>query len=156
MLVDVTEEMEAVREETFGPTLSMMKFAGVDEAIERANHSPYGLNAYVYTRDRAEGRRVAERLEAGTVMINETLFTHACPEVPWQGVKKSGMGRVHSDEGLRDLCIGYHVNEEVVPTVKWSPFWQPYGHQMYRTLIGAAKAINRRALRRRPTPRGSF
>ena len=84
---------------------------------------------------------LAERLEAGTVMINETLFTHACPETPWGGVKKSGIGRVHSDDGLRDLCIPYHVNEETIPTAKWSPFWQPYNHKMYRALLGAARAL---------------
>ncbi len=89
---------------------------------------------------------MAERLEAGTVMVNETMFTHACPETPWQGVKKSGTGRVHSDEGLRDLCIGYHVNEEVVPTMKWSPFWQPYSHAMVRSLLSAARALDHSGL----------
>ena len=143
VMVDVNDKMEAVSEETFGPTLPIMKCATVEEMIERANHSPYGLNAYVYTRDKEQARRVAERLEAGTVMVNETLFTHACPETPWQGVKQSGMGRVHSDDGLRDLCIAYHVNEETVPTMKWSPFWQPYSHSMYKMLLGAARALGR-------------
>ncbi len=134
--------MECVKEETFGPTLPIMKVHTVEEAIEAANRSMYGLNAYVYGKDPKETRRVAERLEAGTVMINETLITHGAPETPWQGVKKSGVGRVHSDDGLRDLCVGYHVNEEVVPTPKWSPFWQPYSHKMYRTLIHAARMMN--------------
>jgi succinate-semialdehyde dehydrogenase/glutarate-semialdehyde dehydrogenase len=141
VLVDTTDDMEAVREETFGPTLPIMKYRSVEEAIERANDSIYGLDAYVYGRDRDETRRVAERLEAGTVMVNETLITHGAPETPWGGVKKSGIGRVHSDQGLRELCVGYHVNEEVLP-VKWSPFWQPYSHRMYRALLGAARALN--------------
>jgi succinate-semialdehyde dehydrogenase/glutarate-semialdehyde dehydrogenase len=156
VLVDVNDQMEAVREETFGPTLPIMKFSSTEDAIERCNDSIYGLNAYVYTRDRHEARRVAERLEAGTVMVNETLFTHACPETPWQGVKKSGIGRVHSDEGLKDLCIGYHVNEEVLPTAKWSPFWQPFSHQMYRTLIGAAKAISHSGISAKATGAWEF
>jgi succinate-semialdehyde dehydrogenase/glutarate-semialdehyde dehydrogenase len=142
VLVDVHDEMEAVREETFGPTLPIMRYRSVEEAIERANNSIYGLDAYVYGRDRDEMKRVAERLEAGTVMVNETLFTHACPETPWGGVKLSGVGRVHSDDGMRDLCIPYHVNEEVLPTAKWSPFWQPYSQKMYRALLGAARALN--------------
>ncbi len=156
VLVDCNDEMDVVREETFGPTLPIMKFSSTEEAIERANRSIYGLDAYVYSRDKKEARRVAERLEAGTVMVNETLFTHACPETPWQGVKKSGIGRVHSDDGLRDLCIGYHVNEEVLPTPKWNPFWQPYGHQMYRTLIGAARAIDRTGLSAKATAAWDF
>lgn len=151
VLVDVNEEMEAIREETFGPTLPIMRYSKVDEAIERANACEYGLDAYVYTRDKHEARRVAERLEAGTVMINETLITHACPETPWFGVKKSGIGRVHSDDGLRDLCIGYHVNEEVVPTLKWSPFWQPYSHKMYKAIAGAARTLNRSGLQPKAT-----
>lgn len=142
VLVDVTEEMECIREETFGPTLPILKYQTVEEAIERANNSPYGLDAYVYGRDKEKTRHVAERLEAGTVMINETLVTHACPETPWGGVKESGVGRVHSDQGLRDLCVAYHVNEEVVPTMKWSPFWQPYSHKMYKALLGAARLLN--------------
>lgn len=142
VLVNVDHSMEAVYEETFGPTLPIMSYKTIDEAIERANDSPYGLDAYVYTQDSKQGRRVAERLHAGTVMINETLLTHACPETPWGGVKKSGIGRVHSDDGLRDLCVAYHVNEEVVPTMKWSPFWQPYSHKMYKTILGAARILN--------------
>ena len=87
-------------------------------------------------------RRVAEQLKAGTVMINETLITHAAPETPWGGVKESGVGRIHSDDGLRDLCISYHVNEEAVSNINWSPFWQPYSHKMYKTLIDAARVMN--------------
>ncbi len=142
VLVDVNEEMECIYEETFGPTLPIMKYRDVEDAIARANDSPYGLDAYVYSSDKVQARRVAERLEAGTVMVNETLITHACPETPWGGVKMSGVGRVHSDDGMRDLCIPYHVNEEVLPTMKWSPFWQPYSHQMFKTVLGAARSIN--------------
>ena len=142
VLVDVDHEMECVYEETFGPTLPIMKYGSRDEAVDKANDSPYGLSAYVYSSNPEEARRVAERLDAGTVMINETLITHGCPETPWGGVKKSGIGRVHSDEGLRELCNKYHVNEEALPTMKWSPFWQPYSHSMYKTLLGAAKTLN--------------
>jgi len=146
VLVDVREDMACWRDETFGPTLPIVKYREVEEAIERANNSPFGLDAYVYGRDAAECRRVAERLEAGTVMVNETLITHACPETPWGGVKQSGVGHVHSDDGLRDLCVPYHVNEEVLPTPKWSPFWQPYSHRMLHTLIDAARALNHSSL----------
>jgi acyl-CoA reductase-like NAD-dependent aldehyde dehydrogenase len=141
VMVDVDDEFEAVKDETFGPTLPIMSYRSVDDAIARANNSPFGLNAYVYGKCKDEMRRVAEQLEAGTVMTNETLFTHACPETPWGGVKMSGVGRVHSDDGLKDLCIAYHVNEEVLPTMKWSPFWQPYSNKMYKALIGAARML---------------
>jgi succinate-semialdehyde dehydrogenase/glutarate-semialdehyde dehydrogenase len=142
VLSDVADEMEIAREETFGPVLSFMSYRTEEEAVVRANGSPYGLNAYVYGRDRSRARRVAEQLEAGTVMINETLITHGCPETPWGGVKQSGIGRVHADDGLRDLCETYHVNEECLRLPSWSPFWQPYSHKMYRTLLSAARALD--------------
>ena len=151
VLVDVNDDMECVREETFGPTLPIMRYTDISDAVERANRSEYGLNAYVYTRDRVAGRGVAERLEAGTVMINECLITHAAPETPWSGVKMSGMGRVHSDDGMRDLCVARHVNEETLPTMKWSPFWQPYSHHMFDTLLGAARALYRSGVSGRAT-----
>ncbi|OIP30399.1 MAG: hypothetical protein AUK47_25200 [Deltaproteobacteria bacterium CG2_30_63_29] len=142
VLINVTPDMECHREETFGPTLPILKVKSVEQAIALANDSPYGLDAYVYSSDKARARQVAERLEVGTVMINETLITHAMPETPWGGVKQSGVGRVHSDQGLRDLCVSYHVNEEVLPTMKWSPFWQPYSHAMFDAVLGAARTIN--------------
>jgi len=141
VLVDVDDGMEIAREETFGPTLPIMRYATVDEAVRRANRSVYGLDAYVYGRDRALTAQVARQLDAGTVMVNETLITHACPETPWGGVKQSGVGRVHSDDGLRELCAQVHVNDEAIRAPGWSPFWQPYSHGMYRALVGAARTL---------------
>jgi succinate-semialdehyde dehydrogenase/glutarate-semialdehyde dehydrogenase len=146
ILTNVTEDMEAVREETFGPLLPIMKVPSDEEAIRLANDSIYGLSAYVFTGDSSKGRRIAEQLEAGTVMVNETLLTHAFPETPWQGFKASGMGRVHSDEGLRDLCLACHVNYDTMPIPKllWDMFWvwHPYGpektsrfHSLYGLLF---------------------
>jgi succinate-semialdehyde dehydrogenase/glutarate-semialdehyde dehydrogenase len=142
VLVNVKDDMEVMKEETFGPTLPITKYSEIDEVINRANDSPYGLDAYVYGTNSRTTKYIAERLQAGTVMINETLITHACPETPWGGVKESGVGRVHSDDGLRDLCIAYHVNDEAIPKINWSPFWQPYSHKMYRALIDAARMLN--------------
>ncbi|MBI5537444.1 MAG: aldehyde dehydrogenase family protein [Deltaproteobacteria bacterium] len=142
VLVDATDEMDVVKDESFGPVLPILAFDTEDEAIRRANNSIYGLTACVYSKNRERARRIAEQLETGTVMINETMFTHACPETPWGGVKESGVGRVHSDQGLRDLCESYHVNEESIalPT-STSPFWQPYSHKKYRSVLRAAQAV---------------
>lgn len=145
VLVDVDDRMPVVAEETFGPVLPILRYESLDEAVARANDSMYGLNAYVYTADAAAGRAVAARLEAGTVMINETLLTHAAPETPWGGVKASGVGRVHSDDGLRHLCVTAHVNEPVGVAQLRSPFWQPYSHQAYRALLSAAKTLKHSA-----------
>lgn len=150
VLTDVDESMPCLAEETFGPTLPLLKYKTEAEAIRRANDSVFGLDAYVFTTDRARGRAIAEQLEAGTVMVNEVLFTHALPETPWGGVKESGIGRVHSDDGLRDLCECTHINEErVVLPLQSSPFWHPYSDEMYQRILGAARLVLRKGVRQR-------
>jgi succinate-semialdehyde dehydrogenase/glutarate-semialdehyde dehydrogenase len=139
VIVDVTDRMDVMREESFGPLLPIMKVESEEEAIARANDSRYGLSAYVFTGDRMKGRRIAESLEAGTVMVNDTLMTHGFPETPWGGVKESGVGRVHSDEGLRHLTEAHHVNEEVIPLP--NPVWYPYGSAKTRRFLSAARLL---------------
>ncbi|GAB4295243.1 MAG: aldehyde dehydrogenase family protein [Myxococcota bacterium] len=143
VIVDADESMKVVRDESFGPVVPIMKFQSEAEAIARANDSIYGLNAYVFTRDGDRARRVAERLEAGTVMINDVLMTHAFPETPWGGVKQSGIGRVHSDDGLRDLCHAYHVNYDLFSMD--NPVWYPYSRDKVARFIAAANLIHRKA-----------
>ena len=141
IVVDVTEQMAIAREESFGPLMPIMRFSSEEEAITRANDSRYGLLAYVFTKDRRRGKAIAERIEAGTVMINETLMTHAFPETPWAGVKQSGIGRVHSDEGLRDLCQTRHVNYEVFSMS--NPIWYPYQEAILQRFIALASLLTR-------------
>jgi acyl-CoA reductase-like NAD-dependent aldehyde dehydrogenase len=141
VLSDTTPEMDIVREETFGPMLPIMTFRTEEEAIRLANDSRYGLSAYVFTKDRGAADRVANQLAAGTVMHNDTLYTHAAPETPWGGVKSSGLGRVHGKHGMRDFCEVRHVNLE---RINFPAFWYyPYtkgawntGLRVYRTLLG--------------------
>src|SRR5438445_2492072 len=151
VLTDVTHEMAIMRDETFGPMLPIMTFRTDDEAVRLANDSPYGLSAYVFTRDKAKADRIANQLLAGTVMHNDTLYTHAAPETPWGGVKASGLGRVHGKHGLRDLCETRHVNLE---RFSFPAFWYyPYsaksyrlGRRVYGTLIGTSLGARLKAL----------
>lgn len=115
VLTDVTDDMAVCRDESFGPLLPVMRAQSVDEAVERANNSIYGLSAYVFGRNTERARRVAERLQAGTIDVNDVLFTHAAPELPWGGEKASGIGRTHSDDGLRHMCEARHVNYSPYP-----------------------------------------
>lgn len=141
IMINVEDSFTACCEETFGPVLPIMKFKTEDEAIERANNSPYGLTACVYTRDPQRARKIAERLEAGTVMINDALMTHAFPETPWMGVKESGTGRVHSDDGLRDLCQVYHVNYDTIPMKNM--VWYPYSREKLNRFFAMVGLIDR-------------
>ena len=124
VLVDVDDSMLVLQEETFGPVLPIMPFDTEEEAVAKANDTRFGLTAAIYTQDKARADRLADRVVAGTVMINDSIYTHALPETPWGGVKFSGIGVTHSDEGLRHLARQVHVNKPRV-ALKTEPYWYP-------------------------------
>jgi acyl-CoA reductase-like NAD-dependent aldehyde dehydrogenase len=101
VLVGVDHTMEVMREETFGPTLPIMKVADAEEAIRMANDSPYGLGAAVFSKDAARGEAVARRIEAGAVCVNDSNVNYTALELPMGGVKASGIGFRHGAGGLR-------------------------------------------------------
>ncbi|NHX37580.1 MULTISPECIES: succinic semialdehyde dehydrogenase [Halolamina] len=101
VLTDVTHEMTLFDEETFGPVVSLYPVGSVDDAVERANDSRYGLNASVWTGDHDRGERVAERIDCGTVNVNEAYAAAwASVDAPMGGMGDSGIGRRHGEEGL--------------------------------------------------------
>lgn len=95
------EDARIVAEEQFGPVMPLMKFASVEEAIERANNSEYGLAGAVWTKDTDKGVEIAEQLETGTVWINE--FLHISPLAPFGGHKQSGFGAEYGVDGLKEF-----------------------------------------------------
>ena len=101
LLLDVDHSMEAMTEETFGPTLPVMKVKDVDEAIELANDSPYGLQASVWTKDTERGEELARRIEAGVVCVNDAQLNYVALELPMGGWKDSGVGSRHGAGGIR-------------------------------------------------------
>jgi acyl-CoA reductase-like NAD-dependent aldehyde dehydrogenase len=104
VLVDVTHEMECIREETFGPTLPIIKVADAEEAIRLANDSEFGLGASVFTGSE-RGEAVARRLDAGAVTVNDALVNYTALELPMGGAKpSSGVGYRHGPGGIRKYC----------------------------------------------------
>jgi acyl-CoA reductase-like NAD-dependent aldehyde dehydrogenase len=101
VLADVDHSMAAMTEETFGPTLPIMKVADAEEAVRLANDSPYGLGACVYTKDIARGEEIARRLESGYACVNDTNVNYYAFELPMGGWKTSGIGVRHGAAGIR-------------------------------------------------------
>ncbi|MGZ9811895.1 betaine-aldehyde dehydrogenase [Pseudoroseicyclus sp. H15] len=98
VFADVTDDMTIAREEIFGPVMSVLAFDTEEEAIARANATPYGLSAGVFTRDISRAHRVIRQLEAGSCFINS--YNDAPVEAPFGGVKASGVGRENSKEAI--------------------------------------------------------
>ena len=104
VLVGVDHTMACMREETFGPTLPIMRVSNSDEAVRLANDSPYGLQASVFTRDMDKGERIARRLQAGAVTINDAQVNYTVFDAPMGGWKSSGIGVRHGPAGIRKYC----------------------------------------------------
>ncbi len=101
LLVDVDHSMKCMTEETFGPTLPVMKVRDADEAIRLANDTPFGLQASVFTTDLEKGEAVARRVEAGAVCVNDANINYVALELPMGGWKTSGLGSRHGADGIR-------------------------------------------------------
>jgi succinate-semialdehyde dehydrogenase/glutarate-semialdehyde dehydrogenase len=142
VLVDCRQDMDIMRREIFGPVMPIMKVASEEQALALANDSHLGLMGYVFTKDRKKGRRLAERVDAGTVMVNDVLATFAAPETPWGGTKQSGVGRTHSDQGLRELSELRHVNYDRV-ALRRDPWWYPYSSKVFQGSLKILRLLYR-------------
>ena len=138
VIAGCTQDMAVMRDEIFGPIVPIMRVRDEEEAVSLANDSALGLMGYVFTKDRVRGRRLAERVRAGTVMVNDVLSAYGMPEAPFGGVKDSGYGRVHGEEGLREMCEVRHVNHDRIGLGARDPIWFPYSERLY---VGLQKGM---------------
>ena len=135
VLVDVTQDMRIMREETFGPVLPIMAFEDDDEAVRLANDSKYGLAASVWTGDQKRGERLARRIHAGTVMVNDVVSCFGISEAPHGGVKASGIGRTHGRFGLDEMVKMKYLDIDLMPGMK-KVWWHGYGENFRRQMEG--------------------
>jgi acyl-CoA reductase-like NAD-dependent aldehyde dehydrogenase len=101
VLIDVPTDALILREETFGPTLPIVRVRDADEAVRLSNDSRYGLGSVVFAKRR--GKEIARRLNAGMTSVNAVIAYAAIPSLPFGGVGDSGFGRIHGDDGLREF-----------------------------------------------------
>src|SRR5215208_8483131 len=101
VLADVDHSMRCMSEETFGPTLPVMRVADPEEAIRLANDGPYGLQGSVWTRDTQRGEALARRVESGVCCVNDAQVNYVALELPMGGWKASGLGSRHGSDGIR-------------------------------------------------------
>jgi acyl-CoA reductase-like NAD-dependent aldehyde dehydrogenase len=141
LLVDCTPEMTVMRDEIFGPIVPMMAVDNDDHAVALANDSTLGLNAYVFTTSRERAATLTERIEAGSVVVNDVFTNYACPEAPFGGIKNSGFGRVHGEDALRDLAEVKHVNSDRIRPPARDPLWYPYSDKSYRWALRGLRAM---------------
>src|SRR5215207_7229457 len=104
VIADADHSMSCMTEETFGPTVAIMRVGDADEAIRLANDSPYGLAASVFSKDIARAEQVARRIESGVACINDAQLNYFALELPMGGWKESGMGSRHGAPGIRKYC----------------------------------------------------
>jgi acyl-CoA reductase-like NAD-dependent aldehyde dehydrogenase len=146
VLTGVDHSMRAMREETFGPTLPIMRVRDEEEAIRLANDSDYGLAASVFTGDPRRGERIARRLQAGAVTVNDALINYQALELPMGGWKASGLGARHGPGGIRKFCAEQailvsrlHLRRDI--------HMHPYQARRTRALLGALRLFYGRGLR---------
>ena len=126
VLLDVPEDHAAIREETFGPTLSITKVRDAEEALERANATNYGLAGSVFSKSKARGLDLARRMRTGMTSVNSVLTFASVPALPFGGVGESGFGRIHGEDGLKEFTRAKSITRQrVALPVNLSSFGRP-------------------------------
>jgi acyl-CoA reductase-like NAD-dependent aldehyde dehydrogenase len=147
VLVDVDHTMKCMTEETFGPTLPIMKVSDADEAVRLANDSPYGLGSSVFTKDTERGEQIARRLDVGAANVNDAMINYTALELPMGGAKASGLGSRHGAGGIRK----YTSQQAIVVTpklaLKREPHMYPYKARNSKLLAGMFKLLYGRGKR---------
>ena len=134
VITEVTHEMKIMKDETFGPIISIMKVSSEEEALMLANQSHYGLNGNVWTKDLVRGKKLAQSIETGACSVNDMAMSYGVNEVPFGGVKESGLGVVNGEEGLLAYA---HPMPIIIGKKSASKY--PYTDKSFEQLKGALK-----------------
>jgi succinate-semialdehyde dehydrogenase/glutarate-semialdehyde dehydrogenase len=127
--------MRLLSDETFGPVMPVIPFTNDDEAVHFANDSAFGLAASVWTRDRTRGEALAQKINAGTVMINDLISAFGISEAPHGGFGASGIGRTHGRMGLEEMVRTKYIDVDLLPGLP-KVWWFGYGDEFYAQMRG--------------------
>ncbi len=140
LLIDVNHSMKVMQEETFGPVIPVMKFKSIDEAINLANDSNYGLSASVWTKNIKLGIQIAKKIKSGSVLINDSISYFGAGEAIVGGIKMSGNGRVHSRSGIMEMVYEKYYNTD---SFTWQKklWWFNYSQKRTEKIIAATEFL---------------
>ncbi len=141
VLVDVNHDMLVMKDETFGPVLGVMPFDTIDEAVELANDSYLGLTGSVWSKNRSKAMKIARRVQAGAVTVNDHLMSHGLAETPWGGFKESSIGRTHGDIGFDEMTQPQVLVNEILPFARKNFWWHPVSKNIYDGIKGVAQVL---------------
>ena len=141
LLAGVTDEMDLCRAETFGPVAAVYRCDSVQEMVDRANDSSYGLSASIWTHDTRFGRELATRLQSGSVNVNEAYAATWASAGPMGGFKESGLGRRHGRQGIIKFSEAQTIAVQRLLAIDTPPF---LSHQQYAALMSAAMKLLKR------------
>lgn len=160
VLEDVSEEMDVVNEETFGPVLTITRVQDDEEAVRRANEEGVNLTASVWTGSRSRAESIGSRLRAGTVASNDHGTQVGMPWSPWGGVGESGFGRLNGELGMQEFSVPVHVAHNMLPQMK-KLWWYPYeenvskGFSAMADFLGSPKLSTKLSAMRKLAKHGS-
>jgi succinate-semialdehyde dehydrogenase/glutarate-semialdehyde dehydrogenase len=144
VLENVTDDMSVLKEETFGPVLSITRVRDEQEAVRRANEEGVNLTASVWTKDKRKANEVASQLKAGSITVNFHGETPAVAWAPWGGVGESGFGRLNGLEGLREFVMPVHVARPAAAMK--SILWYPYSRNAEELIEGTVQLLGAKSV----------
>lgn len=141
VITDVNHDMLLMRDETFGPVVGVMKVKNMDEAVELANDSNLGLTGSVWSKNMGKAKKLARRVRAGAVTVNDHLMSHGLAETQWGGFKETGIGRTHGKLGFDEMTEPLVVVNDILFFIHKDLWWHPYSKKVYEGILGIIEVL---------------